>query len=80
MGTTSTSSSAITSISPLLSGRFLYHDYGSDVVGKTLLEWRQQLRKKQDQYPGWKFWMSEMVLHGLPWRPTALPAAGATSP
>ena len=46
-------------ISPLLSGRFLYHDYSSDVVGKTLLEWRQQLRKKQDQYPGWKFWMSE---------------------
>ncbi len=47
------------SIAPLLSGRFLYHDYGSDVEGKTLLEWRQLLRKKMDQYPGWKFWMSE---------------------
>ncbi len=47
------------SISPLLSGRFLYHDYSSDVLDKTLVEWRQLLRKKMDQYPGWKFWMSE---------------------
>ena len=39
------------SISPLLSGRFLYHDYSSEVLDKTLVEWRQLLRKKMDQYP-----------------------------
>jgi O-glycosyl hydrolase len=47
------------STSGLLNNRFSYHDYGSDLLKGQLLENRQALRKKFDQYPGWKLWMSE---------------------
>ena len=43
----------------MLNHRFSYHDYGSDVLKGQLVENRQTLRKKFDQYPGWKPWMSE---------------------
>jgi O-Glycosyl hydrolase family 30 len=43
----------------MLNHRFSYHDYGSDLIKGQLVENRQTLRKKFDQYPGWKPWMSE---------------------
>ena len=43
----------------ILNHRFSYHDYGSDLLKGQLVENRQALRKKFDQYPGWKPWMSE---------------------
>lgn len=42
-----------------LNHRFSYHDYGSDLLQGQLVENREALRKKFDQYPGWKPWMSE---------------------
>jgi hypothetical protein len=47
------------SISGVLNHRLSYHDYGSDLVKGQLVENRQAVRKKFDQYPGWKPWMSE---------------------
>ena len=47
------------SIAGLLNHRLSYHDYGSDLVKGQLVENRQAVRKKFDQYPGWKPWMSE---------------------
>jgi hypothetical protein len=47
------------SVAGLLNRRVLYHDYGSDLLKGQLVENRQAVRKKFDQYPGWKPWMSE---------------------
>jgi len=47
------------SVAGMLNQRFLYHDYGSDLAKGQLVEHRQAIRKKFDQYPGWKPWMSE---------------------
>jgi hypothetical protein len=47
------------SVSGLLNHRLSYHDYGSDLLKGQLVEKRQAVRKKFDQYPGWKPWMSE---------------------
>ena len=47
------------SISGTLNRRFLYHDYGSDRLKGQLVENREAVRKKFDQYPGWRPWMSE---------------------
>jgi hypothetical protein len=46
-------------ISGMLNHRFSYHDYGSDLLKGQLVENRQRVREKFDQYPGWKPWMSE---------------------
>ncbi len=46
-------------ISGLLKNRLSYHDYGSDLLKGQLVENRRAVRKKLDQYPGWKLWMSE---------------------
>lgn len=46
-------------ISGMLNLRFSYHDYGSDLLKGQLVENRQRVREKFDQYPGWKPWMSE---------------------
>ena len=46
-------------IAGMLNGRFSYHDYGSDLLKGQLVENREAVRKKFDQYPGWKPWMSE---------------------
>lgn len=46
-------------ISGMLNGRMLYHDYGSDRLKGELVENREKLRSKMRQYPGWKLWMSE---------------------
>jgi O-glycosyl hydrolase len=46
-------------MSGLLHNRLSYHDYGSDLLKGQLVENRQTVRKKIDQYPGWKLWMSE---------------------
>jgi len=46
-------------ISGMLNHRFSYHDYGSDLLKGQLVENRQAARGKFDQWPGWKFWMSE---------------------
>ena len=43
----------------LLNNRLSYHDYGSDLLEGQLVEHRQAVRKKLDQYPRWKLWMSE---------------------
>src|ERR1035441_525796 len=48
-----------TSTAGMLNHRFSYHDYGSDLLKGQLVENRLTLRKKFDQYPGWKPWMSE---------------------
>jgi hypothetical protein len=47
------------SIAGMLNHRLSYHDYGSDLLKGQLVENRQAVRKKFDQYPGWKPWMSE---------------------
>ncbi|MBL0158618.1 MAG: hypothetical protein IPP47_16160 [Bryobacterales bacterium] len=47
------------SVAGMLKHRFLYHDYGSDRLKGQLVEDRQAARRKFDQYPGWKPWMSE---------------------
>lgn len=46
-------------VSGTLNRRLSYHDYGSDRLDGELVENRQRLRGKFDQYPGWKPWMSE---------------------
>ena len=46
-------------ISGMLNHRLLFHDYGSDLLKGQLVENREAARKKFDQYPGWKPWMSE---------------------
>jgi hypothetical protein len=46
-------------ISGMLNHRLSYHDYGSDLRKGHLIENRQAVRRKFDQYPGWKPWMSE---------------------
>ncbi len=46
-------------IGPLLDHRLSYHDYGSDRLKGKLVENRQRVRAKFDQYPGWRPWMSE---------------------
>lgn len=46
-------------IGGLLNNRLSYHDYGSDLLKGQMVENRQAVRKKLDQYPGWKLWMSE---------------------
>jgi hypothetical protein len=46
-------------IAALLDHRLCYHDYGSDRLKGKLVENRQRLRAKFDQYPGWRPWMSE---------------------
>lgn len=35
------------------------HSYWFDLVPSLLIPTRQRLRKKLDQYPGWKYWMTE---------------------
>jgi O-glycosyl hydrolase len=47
------------SISPLLNGRIGYHSYGSDRLETKFVPNRQALKRKFDQYPGWKIWMTE---------------------
>ena len=54
-----TTSWETTDTAGMLNHRFSYHDYGSDLLKGQLVENRQTLRKKFDQYPGWKPWMSE---------------------
>ena len=46
-------------IAGMLNSRFSYHDYGSELLKGQLVENREAVRKKFDQYPGWKPWMSE---------------------
>ncbi len=46
-------------ISGTLHHRLSYHDYGSDRLKGQFVENRTAVRKKFDQYPGWKPWMSE---------------------
>ena len=46
-------------VSSMLDHRLSYHDYGSDLLEGQLVENRQAVRRKFDQYPGWKPWMSE---------------------
>jgi hypothetical protein len=46
-------------IAGMLNGRFAYHDYGSDLLKGQLVENREAVRRKFDQYPGSKPWMSE---------------------
>ena len=46
-------------IAGTLNHRFLYHDYGSDLLKGQLVEDRQAIRAKLDHYPGWRPWMSE---------------------
>jgi O-glycosyl hydrolase len=47
------------SIGALLGGRIGYHSYGSDRLDTRFVPDRVSLRKKMDQYPGWKIWMTE---------------------
>ena len=52
-------------ISGLLSRRFSYHDYGSDLIATQLVQNRATLGEKLKKYPGWKTWMTEYcVLEG----------------
>lgn len=46
-------------VSGVLNRRFSYHDYGSDLLNGQLVEHRLALRKRFEQYTGWKLWMSE---------------------
>jgi O-glycosyl hydrolase len=53
-------------IAPVLDKLLCYHAYQSDNLEKTLVPQREQLRKKLDQFPGWRVWESEycVMQHG----------------
>ncbi len=49
-------------VAATLNHRLSYHDYGSDRLKGELVENRERARRKFDQYPGWKPWMSEYCI------------------
>ena len=49
-------------LSPLLSRRIGYHDYGSDRVDGPLVDHRRTLGEQMKRYPGWKLWMTEYCI------------------
>lgn len=42
-----------------IGGKISAHSYWFDLVPELLIPTRQRLRAKIDQYPGWKYWMTE---------------------
>ena len=46
-------------ISPYLGNVVCAHAYGSALLDGVMVPIRERLRKKLDEYPGWRFWQSE---------------------
>lgn len=46
-------------VSGKIGNKISAHSYWFDLVPKLLVPARQRLRKKLDQYPGWKYWVTE---------------------